>query len=597
MKFYNYALMGLCASSLFVLSSCVDKDYDLSDIDTTSRIVVNDLVVPMNLEYITLDQILDVDDDSELVKEEVPDGKGGTKLVYAIKKSGSFESDPIEVSSFTASKPNITPMSDELDLVDLRNAASYVPGGIAAYYDVKLNPTSFKSEANDFDKSIKKIERLGVDTKMNNIVKIEGMNAGLYSKLKIEGVKIKYPKGLVAVPDNGKYDINTGVLDLSGEQLVPDANGEINLCMNISAIDIEKAGSDVKIDYEKHNILIESALEVTEGRVNIYADENLPAKIKFSSSPEMEAIKVIKFTGNIEYDVDEFNIDPINITDVPDLINKSGTKLVLDNPQLYITLNNPMYKYGSYMQTGFKMTSQRDEDSKTIEIDNKTFTTPIPAKEVNEFVLSPKMPERIISGYTAPEHVKFSSLGRILITNEKADENNDKGGIPNIINVDAANPKMPEQKVVDFELDEELGTVIGNYDFYAPLQLTEESQIVYTDTVDGWNDEDVDCITIKKLVVNFDATTEVPFDIKITALPININGKVIEGVTSTWATVGVGAVKQPAEVIIEGNITHLDGIMVKAVMNQKGNETLAPQMKIWMDNFKAKINGYYEKEL
>ena len=82
-------------------------------------------------------------------------------------------------------------------------------------------------------------------------------------------------------------------------------------------------------------------------------------------------------------------------------------------------------------------------------------------------------------------------------------------------------PNMPEQNVKDFLLDDQLGSVEGNYSFYVPLQLSDDSKIVYTDTIDGWNDEDVDAITIQKLIVRFDATTEVPFDVVLTISPIN----------------------------------------------------------------------------
>lgn len=37
---------------LLLLTSCIDDNYDLSDVDTTSRINVNDLVLPVNIDPI-----------------------------------------------------------------------------------------------------------------------------------------------------------------------------------------------------------------------------------------------------------------------------------------------------------------------------------------------------------------------------------------------------------------------------------------------------------------------------------------------------------------------------------------------------------------
>ena len=96
-------LTGMSALSLLALSSCIDNAYDLSDIDTTARLQVKELTIPLNLDHITLDQVIDLDDDSEIVKET--DALGN--VFYAIKKEGTFKSDPIDVASFTTSKPSI----------------------------------------------------------------------------------------------------------------------------------------------------------------------------------------------------------------------------------------------------------------------------------------------------------------------------------------------------------------------------------------------------------------------------------------------------------------------------------------------------------
>ena len=39
-------------SALLLLPGCIDKNYDLSDIDKTTQINVKDLVVPVNVEAI-----------------------------------------------------------------------------------------------------------------------------------------------------------------------------------------------------------------------------------------------------------------------------------------------------------------------------------------------------------------------------------------------------------------------------------------------------------------------------------------------------------------------------------------------------------------
>ena len=67
------------SAGVMALTSCFNKDYDLSDIDTNVRIPMNDLVIPLNMSAITLESVLDLDEDD-------PDER--------IKRAEAFFSDP-----------------------------------------------------------------------------------------------------------------------------------------------------------------------------------------------------------------------------------------------------------------------------------------------------------------------------------------------------------------------------------------------------------------------------------------------------------------------------------------------------------------------
>ena len=49
----------------FLLSGCVDDAYDLSNIDTSAELKVNGLALPLNIEDITLDDVINVNNDGE----------------------------------------------------------------------------------------------------------------------------------------------------------------------------------------------------------------------------------------------------------------------------------------------------------------------------------------------------------------------------------------------------------------------------------------------------------------------------------------------------------------------------------------------------
>lgn len=587
MKLQHYWLAGLSSVVLIAATSCVDNDYDLSDIDTTARLQVKELVVPMNIEEAILDQVLDLDDDSEVKKIELEDGS----FIYAVKKDGSFNSDPIHISEFTASKPNITPIVSTLDLVDLRTAAEYVPGGITAYYDIKTDPTEIKSEASDIDKSIYTVKKLDVNTKIKTTLKVEGLSADVLDKMKIDDLKVKYPVGLIATTDNGSYDPQTGYLTFS-KSLEPNNLGEISVTMTITALDA--SSPNIKFDGVAHTFKFEDDITVEQGRVNIYADTSLPDQVTFTVTPDMEAIKIDKFTGSIVYDVGDINIDPIDISNLPDLINQEGTSISIADPQLYLTLSNPLEEYiadGDVMNlgAGISLKSEREGASKVFALDESRFST---AQDNTgyTYVLAPKSPEKPIEGYINPQWVKFSSLSNVLDLDGK--------GIPTKIYVDIAEPRIDETNIESLKLGVDLPAVVGNYTFYAPLQLNDGSVIKYVDTIDDWSDEDLDKMTITKLNVDFVGSTEVPFELKLKVLPINKTGKPISGVTSNTVTIPAMAKGTPVNVTIEGEIKELDGIQIEANIVNKGSDTtLAPSMKLIIKDFKAKVSGYYEDEL
>ena len=587
MKLQHYWLAGLSSVVLIAATSCVDNDYDLSDIDTTARLQVKELVVPMNIEEAILDQVLDLDDDSEVKKIELEDGS----FIYAVKKDGSFNSDPIHISEFTASKPNITPIVSTLDLVDLRTAAEYVPGGITAYYDIKTDPTEIKSEASDIDKSIYTVKKLDVATRIVTTLKVKGLSTNVLNTMEIENLKVKYPAGMSATTDIGNYDPQTGYLTFS-QPLAPNSQGEIKVKMTITALDA--SSPNIQFDGKAHTFKFEDNITVEQGRVNIYADTSLPDQVTFTVTPDMEAIKIDKFTGSIVYDVGDIDIDPIDISNLPDLINQEGTSISIADPQLYLTLSNPLEEYiadGDVMDlgAGISLKSEREGASKVFALDESRFST---AQDNTgyTYVLAPKSPEKPIEGYINPQWVKFSSLSNVLDLDGK--------GIPTKIYVDIAEPRIDETNIESLKLGVDLPAVVGNYTFYAPLQLNDGSVIKYVDTIDDWSDEDLDKMTITKLNVDFVGSTEVPFELKLKVLPINKTGKPISGVTSNTVTIPALAKGTPVNVTIEGEIKELDGIQIEANIVNKGSDTtLAPSMKLIIKDFKAKVSGYYEDEL
>lgn len=604
MKLKHHVLAGSAVLSLLALSSCIKDEYDLSDIDTTVRLQTKELTVPINLDYLTLDQVMDLNDDSEIVKETQPDGS----IIYAVKKEGTFDSDPIHVAAFATDKPSISPSVKTLTITPLPVVLPTDP--LAKYpIPIDVSASTFSVNASDIDKAIKQMDLLGATSKFKVVIEVTPIGGTLnWSNVKFEGIKIEVPKGLLGTSDQGTFIPNSsatdayGLLDLSATPLQPDATGKVTINIDVTGIDVPK--SNAVIDYTAHTLALADQIRIKEGDVVIYGSSTgttlLPPSVTFSLAPDMDAIQVNTFTGRIEYDVDAFDIDPIDLSNLPDFLSQSGTQLGLEKPQIYLGLNNPVGNVsdgaGGYMflRTGIVMTPERDGVAAApCGLDNTTFDVTGDGTTAEQyFVMAPAASTSFnYPGYTNPTFVPFAALKDVLTETD---------GIPTKIKVEAVNPQLPNQPVQNFQLDTDLPKIDGKYAFYAPLQLTNNSVIMYTDTIDGWNDEDVDAINVNEMLVNFDLTSEIPFDLTLDIIPITLNGKEIPS-NHNKVTIPASATNFPVAVTITAKdnspITHLDGLLVKAKVDHPQAETLAPEMKLHLKNSKVTLTGYYEKEL
>ena len=215
MNLQDYTLVLIMAMSLF---ACVNSDYDLSDIDSTVGVKVDDLVVPLKLDAITLQNLLDLEEESQ-VKE--------INGEYAFLEEGSFESYPIEIPSFTIPAPSITPISETADLNSYGTNSSQltlsddtslfsIPNDYCLFdADISQTSTSFIIEAQNIDSALVRIDEIGANFLIELSLSFSGLDSILNS-IEIQNLVIELPKGLSAtVSNDGNYDPSTGLLTYS----------------------------------------------------------------------------------------------------------------------------------------------------------------------------------------------------------------------------------------------------------------------------------------------------------------------------------------------------------------------------------------------
>ena len=589
--------VGFMLVAPLLLSGCIDDDYDLSDIDGTVELQVKDLTIPMNLDDIKLTNIIEISENGQI---KIVDDK------YVIIEDGEFDTDEIEVPMVEIAAPVVEPTITKLELnapeiPNIPNIPNIPMADLGIdiselHYTLESNVSEFEYVTHSVSDYIMSIDKIGTDLKVEMIFDLVGLD--IVKSFSLRNFELQLPKGLTLTltTEKGVYDPETGILSIEDG---PHAGHSLDFIMMVSEIDIEKSG--ITYDHDTHTIEFKDHIGIHSGEIVVTDDDvdgtildmlingTFPQTINLKSEYLLSNILVKTFTGDIRYTLDAMDIAPIKINNLPDVLAQDETNIVLANPQVYVSLNNPLAKYGVYAQSGLAITSQWPNASKTASLDNGVFTiSGTEANPLNVFCMSPTLPENYYSGYENAEHIPFSGLAEVLSGD----------GLPSSLKVALENPNVPVQHVEDFVLGEKLGAVQGTYTFYTPLELGVNSRVVYSSTEDGWNDEEVDAITIKLMEVSALVTNNLPLDIEITGYPIDVNGNQIDDVEIEGMSVSANAVDQPVNIRIAGNITHLDGIYFRAVAEANENSSaLKPSAHIQLKDLRVKISGNYIDEL
>ena len=457
----NKKLFLLLTAAGTVFASCVDSNYKLSDLDTTVGISVNNLTLPLNVDSLVLDQVLDLDDDGKVKRDTLESGD----IIYAIIEKGSFESYAIEIPSFETKSPEIEPITsvltrDKSANIRRRKGGIEKDGVTSAKYPINVKDFTKFQTSGKVDPSITNIEKIGVNADFGAAINVSE-NPDLVEKIKyinFEELKMNVPKGLEGtfIVSMGKeeknitkcYDNVTGVLDLGkykeeyGEELkikVENTLSELKFNAHVDAIDVTKAGDDMTL--ENGEFKLNSTVSVA-GDIVVYGEDvndgftldDLPNNINYKCAPSLSEIVVSEFTGKIKYDIEDINIDPISLNDIPDMLSQDSTDIKLANPQIYIRLNNPLAANNLYAEAGLSMVAKRNDGSeKIVSLGEDKLKM---ADDYNVFCLTTdgNMPqEKLHSQYRDAVNKKFNGFSDIL-------SGNGANGLPDKIEIDVGAP-------------------------------------------------------------------------------------------------------------------------------------------------------------
>lgn len=575
MKFSKSRYLLGCLGIAALTTGCVDSAYDLSDIDTTTEIRVNDLTVPINMDAITLSEVIDVKEGESL---KIVNGQ------YVVTVEGTFQSEPIDLNPIDISAPVINPTITTLNMRNPQSAMTRSNGNEIAY-DIPNETTTFSYYYNDVDPSIKSIKSVKTKNYSLSINLDLSSLSGVVTDAVISQIRFRLPKGLTGTPSKGTYKSDTGILEINNLDITPAG---YSITMPITAIEANQAG--IVFNYKPTNseFIFNGAIEIENGEIlldpaKVTASTGAPQSFGLRIDYAMSTLQVDAVTGRMQYTADDFVIPDVDLSNLPDFLRQEGTNILLNNPQIYLTLDNPLYSTNVKAQTGLTISAIRDgRPTNFCSLPQPVTIGTDRGNQPYYFCLAPTRPT-MMEGFESAEYHEYPGLGRILEGN----------GLPTALHITTDNPGFPEQDVTDFPIGRNFGPIDGSYCFFAPLALDAGSKVIYTDSDDGWSSEDLDKLTIEKLTITALASSDIDAEIILSGNTLDKAGHAMANVQVSAVNVPANAKDYPIEIVVSGDIKDLDGFLYRMELNSEGPKTLTPDQYLKLTNIRATVCGKY----
>lgn len=497
----------LAAGFLAVGSGCTDSDFDLSNIDQTIGIGGDGLQLPTNsTENIVLDDLLDLNN-SDFI---------------SIAENGDY--------MFTKQSDDVKPSHPSIDEVLVKEAkvnnnfkieipaSSLMQTRRKSAGHTKLSKTaSVEGEASEFKYrgnvpyeirdliSAKTASDINIDVNVTAELKkviptFKTMTVTIPSYLKLNIGKCS--------PSQPEYDAEKGIITFHNIS----SSAKINIKANISSLDFSTPpptvvftpgvlGADGSIDFDGAVLL-----GITFDEVN--KEGNSLQNLYMSAKMTMGAIRVTEATGKFKPNLDLEDLGNVNINNVPDFLTDYDVTINLYNPVIELTATSDIDVAGVATATLIAEDERGNEMAKV---------------EIRGLNIKPNGTTRLCI-CKHKEGIDETKYDQVKVVSNLSDI---VRKIPHRINCKAEVDADTYRKGT-VKLGKEY-TIDADVYMKAPLAFDEGAQIVYTDTIDGWN-EDIDKFSFAEGAY-IEMTTEVenkmPAYLNVSAFAIDVNGKEI----------------------------------------------------------------------
>jgi len=567
-KFKNHAVVGMCALGLIGLNSClkVDETYDLDkDFDMTIT-VGGDLTVPgSSTEKFKLGDLLDLED-NEVIK--VVDGS------YHLQQNGESRTNNVEVPGVS-----IDDMNGKFEGVEF---SQYVNGSgssgeiIISY----AKGIGINIEKNDVTSDIKDITG-AVTTCYNTYLKFT--KSGIPFEAVIDNnYTIEFPSYITVKSEDNNWIVKDGnklVLN-KAEGLEITDNTKVQFQLTYITFD----GEDAKFNYnddgmDNSSITLGGSVNL-DGEITASVDNLTSGNIKLAVDIFSDRMELNSVTGKVDPEV-KIEIDPINIDGLPDFLAEDNVVLDLTDPRIFITVTNksPISVDMSAELKSFKNGNMAGEAS----LENVN----IPA-ERDDYVIC--LNQKIEDGWNEAEQIMYVKVEGLSDLIKK---------IPDRIEIQKIETNVKQEEVT-IDLNKNY-TIVTDYKVDTPLKFGPETNITYTETIDGW-DADLEDMEFSKVEASMTATNAIPLGVNLTGVAIDKNGEPLDGVTVDLnVDIDAGSIDNPTKENIKftlttdnGSIKGLDGIKLTVIAKASESpkeEELKEDQYMQFDDIKLGLKG------
>lgn len=543
---FNVRLFSsLLFAGALVTAGCTDNDYDFDQIDSTVGIGGEGLEIPTSsTEEIKLKDVLDLEENGSVVED-------ATTHDYVFRQTG----DPINPVKVNIAKIHVAKESGQ-SIPFTFNVSSSAPrngvrkAGGSVTVDADIYKFRYKGKK---PQEVLHLYSAEASTTLTLRVPFSAIN-GAVSHL--QNVTLSLP---------GYLNFNVGTCSTAPKKVegtnimfenVP-TNGDFVVNINVTGLDFTRTNTNGSVSIDNYVSL--------DGKVHLTANGAITGAM--SSSPTLNAsFSMADFTidsalGIFDPEIDlKDGLGNTNITGIPDFLQDENVKVDLYNPEILLTIGNDMDAAGTI--TG-KIISKKK--GAVINVINN-IQIPIAANTVNKICLNRTGEAK--NGYVV---VKVPELSKAIET------------IPDNIAFEAT-AKASMEKVTKFNLGYDYH-ITPSYSIDAPLAFAENAEIVYKDTLDGWNDDLQDMELAENAYLSATANVEngVPAYLSVDVVPVGVDRKVVKGITVELVKKDVAAspngtdkVSSPLEIKIsqteKGALAKLDGLIVTATGKAKNGD-------------------------